>query len=49
MIRPGGKDVSLSNLIFIPSLDNVSMAKAIIAAGGNSNSKYRLGEMILTK
>jgi hypothetical protein len=48
MIRPGGKDVSLSNLIFIPSLDNVGMAKAIAAAGGG-NSKYRLGEMILTK
>jgi hypothetical protein len=49
MIRPGGKDISLSNLIFIPSLDNVSMAKAIAAGAGGGNSKYRLGEMILTK
>ena len=43
MIRPGGKDDSLTNIIFIPSSENVSKAKA-----GGIN-KYRLGKMILTK
>lgn len=46
MIRPGGKDDSLTNLFFIPSSDNVGKAKAILSG---DNNKYRLGEMILTK
>ena len=45
MIRPGGKDDSLTNIIFIPSSENVGKAKAI-SVGTN---KYRLGKMILTK
>ena len=45
MIRPGGKDDSLTNIIFIPSSENVSKAKDI---SGDTN-KYRLGKMILTK
>ena len=45
MIRPGGKDDSLTNIIFIPSSENVSKPKAI---SGDTN-KYRLGKMILTK
>ena len=44
MIRPGGKDDSLTNIIFIPSSENVSKAKAI-----SGDTKYRLGKMILTK
>ena len=45
MIRPGGKDDSLTNIIFIPSSENVSKAKAISV----DTNKYRLGKMILTK
>ncbi|KAL3761532.1 hypothetical protein ACHAW5_003080 [Stephanodiscus triporus] len=43
MIRPGGKDVGLRDLVFVPSPDSVERARAIV--GG----KYKLGEMILTK
>ena len=42
MIRPGGKDESVRNLVFVPIPESVEKAKVL----GRS---YKLGEMILTK
>ena len=42
MIRPGGKDASVENLVFVPIPESVEKAK-------NSGKSYKLGEMILTK
>jgi hypothetical protein len=43
MIRPGGKDTSLRDLVFVPNRESVSRARDVNAGG------YKLGEMILTK
>jgi hypothetical protein len=43
MIRPGGKETNLRNLVFVPSKESVARAKDGYAGG------YKLGEMILTK
>jgi len=42
MIRPGGKDESVRNLVFVPIPESVEKAKV-------SRRSYKLGEMILTK
>ena len=42
MIRPGGKDESVRNLVFVPIFESVEKAKG-------SGRSYKLGEMILTK
>lgn len=42
MIRPGGKDNSVKNLVFVPVPESVETAKATART-------YKLGEMILTK
>ncbi|KAL7536455.1 hypothetical protein ACHAXR_010709 [Thalassiosira sp. AJA248-18] len=42
MIRPGGKDKSVTNLVFVPIQESVEKAKT-------TGRKYKLGEMILTK
>ena len=42
MIRPGGKDTSVENLVFVPIPESVEKAK-------DSGKSYKLGEMILTK
>jgi hypothetical protein len=43
MIRPGGKETNLRNLVFVPSKESVKRAKDAYTGG------YKLGEMILTK
>jgi hypothetical protein len=43
MIRPGGKETNLRNLVFVPRKEGVARAKDGYAGG------YMLGEMILTK
>ena len=42
MIRPGGKDESVRNLVFVPIPESVEKAKGC-------SRNYNLGEMILTK
>ena len=42
MIRPGGKDESVRNLVFVPIPDSVERAKSTARS-------YKLGTMILTK
>lgn len=42
MIRPGGKDKSVENLVFVPNPDSVETAK------GTART-YKLGTMILTR
>jgi len=42
MIRPGGKDESVKNLVFVPIPESVEKSK-------DSGRSYKLGEMILTK
>lgn len=42
MIRPGGKDESVKNMVFVPIPESVEKAK-------ECSRNYKLGEMILTK
>lgn len=42
MIRPGGKDASVENLVFVPIAESVEKSK-------DCPRNYKLGEMILTK
>jgi len=42
MIRPGGKDQSVKNLVFVPIPESVEKAKS-------TGRSYKLGQMILTK
>ena len=49
MIKPGGTDLSVRNIVFIPSPESVSQAQELRATQQKDGGQvYKLGEIILT-